>query len=333
MTPLLCPMPSRNFLRKMYGRYKGSFEPVVSGTHRPVETPWYSLNGGESISRRNMQWHAGPRINRFKHIRHPGNLKRAVRKEMRRVLQVSSPAAPIMHSFTGVVRYAATSAVLFCVLLFVFNIQAYGNVFSYWWMSAVGNSAHASEAFAAVEQAPKEYLPVPEVTTTPGASPTLSPDTAELPINPPDNRIMIPKIGQNIPIRDVDPTNLLNQDWQALEKDIQEALKEGVVHYPGTAKPGQNGNVFVTGHSSYYLWDPGRYKDVFALLHEMAIGDTITVFYEENRFDYRVTEIKVVRPDEVDVLQQTGNKRITLMTCTPIGTAINRLIVIAEQVE
>lgn len=322
-------MPSRNFLRKMYGRYKGSFEPTIAGAAPHAEEPWYSLRGDAPMpgQQHRVHWNAGPSHNRFRHIRQPGNLKRAVRSEMRRVL---SPNTQPASALGGMLRYVATSVVLFCVLLLAFNIQAYGNVMSYWWLNTFGNSTHASAAFAYVEK--PEILPVPTV-STPTETPTLSPDPTELSVNPPDNRIMIPKIGQNIPIKEIEPTNLLQQNWHGLEEDIQNGLKDGVVHYPGTALPGQRGNVFITGHSSYYLWDPGRYKDVFALLHELALGDTITVFYNENRYDYKVTEIKVVHPNEVNVLQQTDDKRITLMTCTPIGTALNRLIVIAEQVE
>lgn len=323
-------MPSRNFLRKMYTRYKGNLEPTRAGAVVPHELPWYSLNHHAPTHRPKVEWQAGPSANRFKHIRQPGNLKRAVRKEMRRVLRQTPEKMPMMHAAGGVLRYAGTSAVIFCMLLLTFNIQAYGNVVSYWWGTNFGGN-EARQAFAFVEK-PK-LLPLPEAQAQNTPTPTLSPDTADLPINPPDNRIMIPKIGQNIPIKEVDPKNLLEQNWTGLEEDIQETLKNGVVHYPGTAIPGQRGNVFITGHSSYYLWDPGRFKDVFALLHEMAVGDTITVFYNENRYDYKVKEIKVVHPNEINVLQQTNDKRLTLMTCTPIGTALNRLIIIAEQVE
>lgn len=315
----------------MYNRYKGSVEPLTPGGAGYNDRPWYSLDGALHKYKESAQWTTGPQTNRFRHIHHPGNLKRAVRKELRRVLHPKT--APVVGAVGGIVRYVVTSTVLFCVLLLVFNIQAYGNVLSYWWMSTFGNSAYAQEAFSYVEQqGPGKMLPVPAPTETTNANPTLNPDPSELPINPPDNRIMIPKIGQNIPIKEIDPKNLLDQQWHNLEEDIQAGLQEGVVHYPGTANPGQNGNVFITGHSSYYLWDPGRYKDVFALLHELVVGDTITVFYNENRYDYKVTEIKVVHPNEVDVLQQTNDKRLTLMTCTPIGTALNRLIVVAEQV-
>lgn len=152
-------------------------------------------------------------------------------------------------------------------------------------------------------------------------------------IAPSDNRIIIPRISQNIPIASISSENLLKRDWNALEKDMQEALKNGVVHYPGTSLPNQNGNVVITGHSSYFPWDPGRFKDVFALLHQLVEGDKIVVYYEQKKYIYQVTNIKVVMPDNVDVLKQTPTDQLTLITCTPVGTNLKRLIVTAQPIE
>jgi sortase A len=105
-----------------------------------------------------------------------------------------------------------------------------------------------------------------------------------------------------------------------------------VVHYPGTAEPGQNGNVVITGHSSYFVWDPGGFKDVFALLHEVNIGDKIIVYHQQIPYSYQVYDKKVVMPDQVDVLTQAGENRLTLITCTPVGTNLKRLVVFAKPV-
>lgn len=156
----------------------------------------------------------------------------------------------------------------------------------------------------------------------------------DLSVAPPDTRIIIPKIAKNIPIIKVPDDSLREGDWKQLEKDIQEKLKDGVVHYPGTAEPGDDGNSFITGHSSYYPWDPGRYKDVFAALHDLQKGDHYFIYHKGKKYEYVITERKVVKPSDTSVLQQPKGKKIsTLMTCTPIGTAINRLIIVGEQVE
>lgn len=154
------------------------------------------------------------------------------------------------------------------------------------------------------------------------------------PVGPPDNRIMIPKLNLNVPI--VVPPNdaLISEDWKKLEEEIQESLQDGVVHYPGTARPGQAGNFFVTGHSSYFPWAPGQYKSVFARLHELKAGDEYWVFYNGDRYRYIIQEKKEIKPADVSVLDQPVGKRIgTLMTCTPVGTTLRRLIIVAQEVD
>ncbi len=154
------------------------------------------------------------------------------------------------------------------------------------------------------------------------------------PVGPPENRLVIPKLGQNIPIVNPPTGALLKEDWTQFEKDIQDSLQHGVVHYPGTAKPGQAGNFFVTGHSSYYPWDSGKFKEVFARLNELTIGDEYSVYYGGDLHTYRVTKKLEVKPTNVAVLDQPTDKRIaTLMTCTPIGTTLRRLIVQAEEID
>jgi len=157
-------------------------------------------------------------------------------------------------------------------------------------------------------------------------------------IAPPSNRLIIPKIGKNIPIvrlkgdfNTLDDVQLVGRE---IEGAIQDALTGGVIHYPGTAAPGQYGNFFVTGHSSYYPWAPGEYKDVFALLGKLEIGDEYFIFYDQKKYGYRVFDKYEVSPEAVEVLAQPKDRKVsTLMTCTPVGTAIRRLIIKAELIE
>ncbi len=171
-------------------------------------------------------------------------------------------------------------------------------------------------------------LPVAGVTTQDTKIPFLN-----LPVAPPDTRIIIPKIAKNIPIITVPESSLRAENWDQLEKDIQDGLRDGVVHYPGTAEPGEEGNVFITGHSSYYPWDSGRYKDVFASLHDLEVGDHYFIYNNGKKYEYVIRERKIVKPNDTSVLQQPeGQKISTLMTCTPVGTTLNRLILKAEQI-
>lgn len=106
-----------------------------------------------------------------------------------------------------------------------------------------------------------------------------------------------------------------------------------VVH-PVSREPNKPGNFFLTGHSSYYAWDNGRYKDVFALLHEMETGEKVELYWEGKKYTYLIKAKKVVPPTATQILKQpTDAKILTMMTCTPIGTNKNRLILMGEQIE
>jgi len=135
-------------------------------------------------------------------------------------------------------------------------------------------------------------------------------------------KLAIPKIALDAPI-----------SWNVDDSNLNQKLLEGVAHYKGTALPGELGNVFITGHSSYYSWVRSSYKDVFALLDKLNVGDKIYIRYNQKTFTYQVASSKVVSPDKLEVLESTGNYTLTLMTCVPIGTNLNRLIVVASQVD
>jgi LPXTG-site transpeptidase (sortase) family protein len=147
---------------------------------------------------------------------------------------------------------------------------------------------------------------------------------------PSDNRVVIERIGKDVPLVSV-PNH---QNWNQLEEFIQKGLQNGAVVHPISREPGTFGNFFVTGHSSYYKWDKGRYKDMFALLHEVKEGDIVKVYWEGREYRYKLYEKRVIDPTETSVLNQPNNHSIiTLMTCTPIGTNKKRLILVGELIE
>jgi sortase A len=140
-------------------------------------------------------------------------------------------------------------------------------------------------------------------------------------------RLIIPKINVNVP---VDYGAKPDQDSQ------MKAMENGVAYFgiPGAdSRPGQIGNTVVAGHSSNDFIDKGDYKFVFALLDRLKKGDTFYLNYNGTRYTYTVTRIRVVKPDDVSALvYKTSKPEATLLTCTPLGTALNRLLVTGEQV-
>ncbi len=146
------------------------------------------------------------------------------------------------------------------------------------------------------------------------------------------NRVVIPKIGKNIPLVDIEEWKV---EWLDELNDIfMEELSWGVVRYPGSAKPWQFGNAFIFWHSSNFPWVQWEYNDVFVLLDKLEIWDEVVSYYEWQKYTYKITEKRVIHPSDVEVLKRdTGKKEITLMTCWPIGTTYNRLLVIWELVK
>ena len=143
----------------------------------------------------------------------------------------------------------------------------------------------------------------------------------------PEPLLIIPKINVNVPV---------NYDAAPDQASQLKAMENGVAWFgiPGAnSKPGQVGNTVISGHSSNDFIDGGSYKFVFALLERLKPGDIFYLNYEGTRYTYTVTKTKVVRPTEVSSLvYPTTKPEVTLITCTPLGTALNRLLVTAEQI-
>lgn len=138
------------------------------------------------------------------------------------------------------------------------------------------------------------------------------------------SELTIPTIDVNAPIV-FDETSFT--EWK-----IQIALRRGVVHYGTTALPGQVGNVVIIGHSSGQIWAPGDYKFIFTLLDKVKVGEVVYIDYNGVRYTYQITGSEVVQPSNFAVIQPTNTPQLTLITCTPVGTSKNRLVIHAKQI-
>jgi sortase A len=150
--------------------------------------------------------------------------------------------------------------------------------------------------------------------------------TTEVPVSP-DPKLIIPKINVDVPV-------IFNTTPDQASQ--LKAMENGVAWFgiPGAnSKPGQVGNTVLSGHSSNDIIDTGEYKFIFARLDQLAEGDTVYVNYEGKRYTYTVRKKEVVKPTEVSRLVYPTDKPIlTLITCTPLGTALNRLLITADQI-
>lgn len=156
------------------------------------------------------------------------------------------------------------------------------------------------------------------VISQPGASLTVSPEP----------RLIVPKINLDAPV---------NYGISALDDaTVQKALQDGIVHYKLPAAdslPGELGNTVLLGHSSNDIFAAGKYKFALVLADQLAIDDTFFLHYNGTRYTYKVTDKKIINPDEVATLQTGyGKPMATLVTCTPPGTTFKRLLIFAEQI-
>lgn len=138
--------------------------------------------------------------------------------------------------------------------------------------------------------------------------------------------VIIPKLNAQLPV--------VYDGQSSDESAVQSALEKGVFHYPTTASPGQNGNVAIFGHSSNNIFNKGKYKFAFVLLHEMEPGDIFYLTHDGKVYTYKVFTKKVVTPEETWVLSSTEGKTATaaLITCDPPGSTKHRLVVWGEQI-
>jgi len=156
----------------------------------------------------------------------------------------------------------------------------------------------------------------------PAATPSASQSAAS--VIPAAATITIPKINVSAPVV---------YEQSVAEAQVQKALENGVDHYGNTPAPGDGGNAVFFGHSSNDWWEPGNFKFVFVLLDKLAPGDRFSIDYQSKRYTYEVTGSRIVLPTDLSVLTQTSEPTVTLITCTPPGTALKRLVVTAKQVD
>jgi len=186
---------------------------------------------------------------------------------------------------------------------------------------ADGVAAAAVALAASAEPAVEAELdPLAGLEVRAAPTPTLPPidPTAALPVpeDPPldpyaptpevrHGTIEIPKIGLSQPL---------------FEGVTLTAINRGPSHWPGTAMPGQLGNVVVAGHRTTYtrpFWDLQALVPGDQLIFAMADG---------TRHTYALERLEIVSPDAVHIVDQTHEYRATLFACHPRGSARQRIV-------
>jgi LPXTG-site transpeptidase (sortase) family protein len=182
-----------------------------------------------------------------------------------------------------------------------------------WGKSAIVN-AHQDDLS---QQLAQQWAEEPEADPTVSASgPTPAARTTQNPkvMGTPIAGLYIPALGKN---------------WIVVEGVDQDDLRYAPGHYPRSAMPGQIGNFAVAGH---------RNRATFWRLNELNPGDAIVVEGKSTWYVYKVTQTRIVKPSQVEVVApvpgQPGERptkaMLTLTTCNPKFDNYQRLIVHAQ---
>ena len=141
-----------------------------------------------------------------------------------------------------------------------------------------------------------------------------------------DFAVVIEKIGVNAPVV---------KNVSVTEKDEYfKALDKGIAHAITSSTPDRGGNTYLFAHSSINFWQIGKYANIFNLLRKLDNDDKINVFYEGKRYQYAVIGKEVVAGfNTYPLTRQVLEPIVTLQTCYPPGTTLNRLVVTAKLVK
>lgn len=123
--------------------------------------------------------------------------------------------------------------------------------------------------------------------------------------------------------------------WSSDPKNFDTDLQSGVIHYPGTALPGETGTSYLSGHSSNYVWAKGNYNQVFTQLDKLADNTSFSITVTANDGKTHVLHYVVVgrqqySPNDQAQFQNNSQSVVALSTCWPVGSTKYRLVVFGQ---
>ena len=104
-------------------------------------------------------------------------------------------------------------------------------------------------------------------------------------------------------------------------------MDRGFWHFPTSTYPGEKGNSVIIGHRFQYV-PPA--KNTLYYLDRVNIGDEVIVKQKEDSSTFIVTNIEIVEKNDISILTDTLDYRLTLVTCTPLWTSDMRLVITAK---
>ncbi|MCB0993844.1 MAG: sortase [Acidimicrobiales bacterium] len=163
------------------------------------------------------------------------------------------------------------------------------------------------------EPQPTPESPTPlELDLSPEVRQVTLPQPEELPLDPYENTPAIEVATIRIPALGIDQTL-----WQGMSLT---AINRGPSQWPGSALPGELGNMVIAGHRTTY-GAPFRYLDL------LVEGDLVEFDREGETYVYAVTGTEIVDEYALHIADQTAAHTATLFACHPPGSAAYRIVV------
>jgi sortase A len=146
---------------------------------------------------------------------------------------------------------------------------------------------------------------------------------------PPPTHINIPAVGIDTDVVQVSAAPISVEERTVLKWQVADYAAG---HHDTSASPGDGGNIVLAGHDDYH-------GEVFRGLHDIRIGDKVTLTTPAGQFVYVVQEVhlRLEKGQPLDErlaigvwMQPMPEERLTLITCWPYGVDDHRMIVVAK---
>lgn len=121
-------------------------------------------------------------------------------------------------------------------------------------------------------------------------------------------RIQIPAIRVDAPV-------VQGDGWEQLRKGVGQSL--------GTPNPGESGNIVLSAHNDIF-------GEIFRDLDQLKPGDQVILYTSQRSFTYMVVSSRIVEPTAVEVMAQTSEPVVTLISCYPYMVDNQRIVVVAR---
>jgi sortase A len=186
-----------------------------------------------------------------------------------------------------------------------------------------------NEVVAALEQPTLTPTPLIVAVVLPGGhTPPIGaegaqPNNAEIP----EHLMPIVQSLASIPIPTASPEQSIRIQIPAIKVDAPvvqgdgwDQLRKGVGQHIGSSNPGKTGNVVLSAHNDVF-------GEIFRDLDKLQNGDQVILFTSTRQYTYIIQQSLIVEPTQVEVMKETADPTVTLISCYPYLVDKQRIVI------